>query len=122
MAKFIKVRLKKSYKDGAPGVGTKIIYFGHDYKINLDDEKTKKDYEYFKAKGAFSEVKKTKKSELKTDSKEESVGSRGRVGRPSNSASTGQEVKTQKPEEKTVNTKPAFISSSSPPNFTDEKR
>lgn len=61
MPNLVKVRLKESYKDGAPGVGNKIIYFGKEYIIDLDNPTEKHAYEFYKAKGAFQGPKRATK-------------------------------------------------------------
>jgi hypothetical protein len=67
MANLIKVRLKKNYKDGAPGIGKQVIYFGREYTLNLDDPQVKQAYEHFKAEGAFAESKKASKPNAEKD-------------------------------------------------------
>ena len=63
MANIVEVKLKKSWKHGIPSLGKTIIYGGRKYQVNLDDPDVKRDYEFYKGKGAFEDLskKQTKK-------------------------------------------------------------
>jgi hypothetical protein len=64
MTNIVKVKLKKSYKAGAPGIGRQIIYYGKVYTLNLDDIGVKKAFEFYKAKGALQILNEPNKSEV----------------------------------------------------------